>query len=77
MEGYDKQNYNYDLYAVCNHMGNVNGGHYTAHVKNMNGRWYNFNDMSVSPIDTNVQDKYKIKLRLLSFYRKKSYSKYI
>lgn len=24
----------YDLYGVSNHFGSLNGGHYTAHVKN-------------------------------------------
>jgi len=25
----------YDLYGVSNHMGSLNGGHYTAYVKNI------------------------------------------
>jgi len=69
VEGYDKESYKYDLYGICNHMGNVNGGHYTAHVKNMNGMWYNFNDSSVSPInDVNVL---KSNYAYCLFYRKK------
>ena len=40
----------YDLYAVTNHFGSLNGGHYTAYGKNdVDGNWYNFNDSSVSP----------------------------
>ena len=31
-------------------MGNVFGGHYTANIKNANGKWYVFNDMEVSEI---------------------------
>ena len=38
----------YDLYAVTNHFGSLNGGHYTAFGKNPNGEWYNFNDSQVS-----------------------------
>jgi ubiquitin carboxyl-terminal hydrolase 4/11/15 len=38
----------YDLYAVTNHFGSLNGGHYTAFGKNPDGNWYNFNDSQVS-----------------------------
>jgi len=43
----------YDLYAVSNHYGSINFGHYTAYCKNyMNGKWYDFNDSSVSEVDS-------------------------
>lgn len=42
----------YDLFAVTNHFGSLNGGHYTAFGKNINGNWYNFNDSSVSNAST-------------------------
>ena len=42
----------YDLYAVTNHFGSLNGGHYTAAAKGVDGEWYNFNDSSVSSIGT-------------------------
>ena len=48
--GYNKTSYIYDLYGVCNHSGSVDGGHYTAFVKNANGKWYLFNDTSVSEV---------------------------
>ena len=39
----------YDLYAVSNHYGSLNGGHYTATCKNSEDEnWYGFNDGSVS-----------------------------
>ncbi len=39
----------YDLYAISNHSGSLYGGHYIAHCKNsMDGKWYCFNDSSVS-----------------------------
>ena len=39
----------YDCYAVTNHFGSLNGGHYTAYGQNaVDGNWYNFNDGSVS-----------------------------
>jgi ubiquitin C-terminal hydrolase len=48
--GYNKESYVYDLYGVCNHGGVTQGGHYTAFVKNANGKWYHFNDTSVSQV---------------------------
>lgn len=44
----------YDLYGVSNHFGSLNGGHYTATCLNeATGKWYYYNDSSVSPIDDN------------------------
>jgi ubiquitin C-terminal hydrolase len=48
--GYEKDKYVYDLYGVCNHSGSVMGGHYTSFVKNANGKWYHYNDTSVSEV---------------------------
>jgi len=53
--GYKKESYKYDLYGVCNHSGGVMGGHYTAYVKNANGKWYHFNDTNVSEVGTHEQ----------------------
>jgi len=53
--GYNKENYIYDLYAVCNHSGSVLGGHYTAFIKNANNKWYHFNDSIVSEIGMKEQ----------------------
>uniref|UniRef100_A0AAX7T0B2 Ubiquitin carboxyl-terminal hydrolase n=1 Tax=Astatotilapia calliptera TaxID=8154 RepID=A0AAX7T0B2_ASTCA len=40
----------YDLIAVSNHYGGMGGGHYTGYAKNKDdGKWYNFDDSSVSP----------------------------
>lgn len=41
----------YDLYAVSNHYGSLAFGHYTAYAKNQfTGKWYDFNDSSVSEL---------------------------
>ena len=48
--GYKKKSFEYELYGVCNHSGGPMGGHYTSHVKNANGKWYHFNDTSVSEV---------------------------
>lgn len=53
--GYNNNSYIYDLYGVCNHSGGLMGGHYTSFVKNSNGKWYHFNDTSVSEVGINEQ----------------------
>ena len=68
--GYKKESYIYDLYGICNHSGGVNGGHYTAFIKNANDKWYHFNDTFVSEV-TNLQDLVTPKAYCL-FYRKKT-----
>ena len=41
----------YDLYAVCNHLGSMSRGHYTAYCRNpADGNWYTFDDQLVQPI---------------------------
>jgi ubiquitin C-terminal hydrolase len=51
--GYDKDNYKYNLFGICNHSGGCLGGHYTSYVKNANNKWYHFNDTEVSEINEN------------------------
>ncbi|CAG8622358.1 9116_t:CDS:2, partial [Cetraspora pellucida] len=42
----------YDLYAVSNHYGGLNGGHYTACVRNgYRNEWHNFDDSRASICD--------------------------
>ncbi|XP_068613785.1 ubiquitin carboxyl-terminal hydrolase 31-like [Brachionichthys hirsutus] len=49
--GRNPDDFLYDLYAVCNHHGNMHGGHYTAYCKNsIDGQWYCFDDSEVSPV---------------------------
>ena len=48
--GYKKDTFVYELYGVCNHFGSSLGGHYTAFIKNANGKWYHFNDNIVSEV---------------------------
>ena len=67
--GYKRESYTYDLYGVCNHSGGVMGGHYTSYVKNSNGKWYHFNDTSVSEVgipETIISPK-----AYVLFYRKR------
>jgi ubiquitin carboxyl-terminal hydrolase 8 len=68
--GYKKDSYIYDLYAICNHSGNVYGGHYTAFIKNANDKWYHFNDTCINEI-TNL-NKLITPQAYCFFYRKKT-----
>ena len=68
--GYKKDSYVYTLYGICNHSGNVFGGHYTSYVKNANDKWYHFNDTNVSEVK-DVTQLVSPKAYCL-FYRKKS-----
>lgn len=62
----------FELYAVCNHHGNMQSGHYTAYCRNpIDGLWYVFDDTKVSPIDESsivTQDAY------ILFYHRSSLS---
>ena len=67
--GYNKSSYQYELFGICNHMGGVHGGHYTAYVKNANTNWYHFNDTNVNKV--NDFNSMKTKAAYCFFYRKK------
>jgi len=68
--GYKKNSYKYELFGVCNHGGGVSGGHYTSFVKNANGKWYHFNDTSVTIVE---HDKTIVSPKAYClFYRKKN-----
>ena len=49
-EKYKNEDNKYSLYAVCNHGGVTQGGHYTVNIKNANNKWYNYNDTTVREI---------------------------
>lgn len=66
---YQSGTYVYDLFGVCNHMGGVMGGHYTAFVKNNEGAWFNYNDQIINKIE-NLQQIVSPSAYCL-FYRKK------
>ena len=48
--GYNREKYIYELFGICNHNGESQGGHYTAYIKNSNQKWYHFNDTDVNEI---------------------------
>ncbi|KAK9755819.1 hypothetical protein RND81_01G053300 [Saponaria officinalis] len=57
----------YVLYAISNHYGSLGGGHYTAFVHHGGGKWYDFDDSSVSPIS---EDQIKTSAAYVLFYRR-------
>ena len=69
-KGYNKESYVYNLYGVCNHVGSSDGGHYTAHIKNENGIWYNFNDTFIQKI-SNIENTIVSDEAYCLFYEKK------
>ena len=51
VHGYNRESYVYELFGVCNHHGgSPMGGHYTATIKNANGKWYGCNDTIVKEV---------------------------
>ena len=46
--GPDKNHSIYDCFAVSQHYGSLGGGHYTAICKNIDNKWYSYNDSSCS-----------------------------
>jgi len=50
--GYNPNNYLYNLYAICNHIGSSLYGHYTSYIKNANNKWYNYDDANVNEISS-------------------------
>ena len=46
----------FNLYAVSNHYGTMNAGHYTAYCKNSEyNKWFKFDDQDVMEINGNDQ----------------------
>lgn len=70
VHGYNRENYVYELFGVCNHHGgSPMGGHYTATIKNANGKWYGCNDTIVKEVPL-AGDSIVSNLPYCLFYRK-------
>jgi ubiquitin C-terminal hydrolase len=70
VQGYNPNKYVYECYGICNHMGSVMGGHYTAFVKNAANEWIHCNDNHID-IVKNPRDMITPMAYCL-FYRKKN-----
>ncbi|MCQ2816988.1 MAG: hypothetical protein MJ252_06960 [archaeon] len=67
-EGGDNEKY--DLFAIANHYGSMGFGHYISYAKNnTDGKWYEFNDSSVSQIR---EDSLVSSSAYVLFYKKKN-----
>lgn len=58
-------NRTYRLVGICNHIGSLNGGHYTANVLSGDGKWYNCDDERISR-----QSQFAIQNAYILFYIK-------
>ncbi|XP_010959323.2 ubiquitin carboxyl-terminal hydrolase 31 [Camelus bactrianus] len=68
--GRDPEDYIYDLYAVCNHHGTMQGGHYTAFCKNsVDGLWYCFDDSEVQQLS---EDEVCTQTAYILFYQRRT-----
>lgn len=57
VSGYEKYETKYNAYAIINHTGTTNYGHYTAYCKNItNNKWYHYDDQNVSEIGQPTKD---------------------
>ena len=70
MCGPDKNYSKYDLFAVSQHYGGMGGGHYTAVCKNIDGKWYEYDDESCSSIS---QNQVITEAAYVLFYRRKDW----
>ena len=69
--GYNAPSYQYELFGICNHVGNVMGGHYTSFVKNATNEWIHYNDSNVEIVKENIECIISPMAYCL-FYRKKN-----
>lgn len=71
VNGYKRDSYIYDLYAVCNHHGNASrSGHYTANICTASDKWYTFNDENVREFEVKG-DTITSHMPYCLFYRKR------
>jgi ubiquitin C-terminal hydrolase len=63
----DPNNYIYSLYAVNYHKGTLNSGHYWAACKNLDGKWYTYDDGDVVRSKSQKDDR---NAYMLFYYRK-------
>ena len=47
-----KEDCQYKLYAIANHSGTSSFGHYTSYCKNLDDKWYEYDDNNVREIDS-------------------------
>ena len=70
VRGYNASTHVYNLFGICNHVGGVMGGHYTAFVKHADNNWVHYNDRNVEIVEN--PDQMIDPMAYCLFYRKKN-----
>ena len=71
MCGPDKNFLKYDLFAVSQHYGGMGSGHYEAVCKNMDGKWYKYDDSDVSLVRN--ENEIRNRAAYVLFFRRKDW----
>jgi len=70
VRGYNASSHVYELFGICNHIGGVMGGHYTAFAKNTDKKWAHYNDRNVDIVEN--PEQMITPMAYCLFYRKKN-----
>jgi ubiquitin carboxyl-terminal hydrolase 8 len=69
VKGYNASSFQYELYGICNHIGDITGGHYSAFIKTSQNQWFHCNDHLIEHVE---KPEYIITpMAYCLFYRKK------
>lgn len=70
------KNEKFELYSTVNHFGDLGGGHYIAHCKNLaNSKWYEFNDSTLVHIpEHEIERVIKCQSVYIMFYENQKYN---
>lgn len=69
VRGYNPTSYQYELYGICNHIGDITGGHYSAFVRTHENKWFHCNDHMIEHVE-NIEQMITPMAYCL-FYRRK------
>lgn len=69
--GYEKYYSKLSLKSVILHSGSLNGGHYYAYCKHIDGQWYEYNDSSCTKIDIEASKNTLFRNGYILIYEKK------
>lgn len=69
--GYEKYYSKLSLKSVILHSGSLNGGHYYAYCKHIDGQWYEYNDSSCTKIDIEASKNILFRNGYILVYEKK------
>ena len=51
VHGNNSTNNQYELYGICNHIGDITGGHYSAFIKTSQNQWFHCNDHLIEHVE--------------------------